>query len=257
MAAHENIRQLIQEGRIPEAEGLQLLEAYETTEARDRVIREELRRLRTARRQMGIWGIVSVGLLLIGLAWLVMSTVVVPDGRSLPTPRAAQTIQTLLGQDLDQQIEQLEHALRQPGTAIEYRLLGMAYEQRYQRSKSDMDRQRAAQALARAERLERRSPMKGNPGVFGALFVLVIITAVVLWIMAMYNGVAKADERVNERWAQVETVLQRRLDLVPQLVETVKGYATHERETIIAVTGGASQGIGHPAGHERHGPEER
>ena len=89
--------------------------------------------------------------------------------------------------------------------------------------------------------------MRGNvngSGVFGMVFVLVILTAVGLWIMMLYNGLTKNDERVNERWAQVETVLQRRLDLVPQLVETVKGYAKHEQQTLLAVTEARAKALG-------------
>lgn len=86
--------------------------------------------------------------------------------------------------------------------------------------------------------------MRGNASIFGLLFVLVVVTGVVIWIMLLYNGVAKSDERVNERWAQVETVLQRRLDLIPQLVETVKGYAAHERETLLAVIEARAKALG-------------
>lgn len=78
--------------------------------------------------------------------------------------------------------------------------------------------------------------MKGSSSVFGILFVLLISTVVAVSIMLMYNSLARRDEGVNERWAQVETVLQRRLDLIPPLVETVQGYAAHERQTLLAVT---------------------
>lgn len=52
---------------------------------------------------------------------------------------------------------------------------------------------------------------------------------------SVYNSLVKAEEQVSEAWSQVENVYQRRLDLVPNLVETVKGYAMHERETLKAV----------------------
>ena len=63
--------------------------------------------------------------------------------------------------------------------------------------------------------------------------LLVLIGAVVLvglWLVAGYNGFVRREQEVSGAWAQVENVLQRRFDLVPNLVETVKGYAKHEKE---------------------------
>jgi LemA protein len=72
------------------------------------------------------------------------------------------------------------------------------------------------------------------------LIVLVVLVVLVLslggWVRGMYNGLVAADEGVKAGWAQVENQLQRRYDLIPNLVETVKGYAAHERETLEAVT---------------------
>lgn len=69
--------------------------------------------------------------------------------------------------------------------------------------------------------------------------VLVVIVAVVLvlffWIKGMYNSMVRMDEGVSSAWAQVENVYQRRADLVPNLVATVKGYAEHESSTLEAV----------------------
>jgi LemA protein len=54
--------------------------------------------------------------------------------------------------------------------------------------------------------------------------------------MGMYNGIVTQDEECNKAWANVETVLQRRFDLIPNLVNTVKGYAEHEKGTLEEVT---------------------
>jgi LemA protein len=77
---------------------------------------------------------------------------------------------------------------------------------------------------------------KGLKYGIGCLVVIVIIAIVIGGMFyRTYNKLVVMDEDVNNAWAQVQTVLQRRMDLIPNLVETVKGYATHERETLEAV----------------------
>jgi len=68
---------------------------------------------------------------------------------------------------------------------------------------------------------------------------IILIAAVVLFlasIVSKYNGFVTQEEAVKTAWSQVENVYQRRADLIPNLVATVKGYAEHEQETFIAVT---------------------
>ncbi|MFA4844816.1 MAG: LemA family protein [Candidatus Margulisiibacteriota bacterium] len=60
--------------------------------------------------------------------------------------------------------------------------------------------------------------------------ILVVVLVGGMWLVGLYNGLVGKDQNVKTNWAQVETQLQRRYDLVPNLVETVKGYATHEKE---------------------------
>ena len=80
--------------------------------------------------------------------------------------------------------------------------------------------------------------MKKNKG---WIIAGVVILALVLWGVSGYNSLVGMDEEVNGRWANVETQYQRRSDLLPNLVSTVKGYAAHEKSTLEAVMAARSQ----------------
>ena len=66
--------------------------------------------------------------------------------------------------------------------------------------------------------------------------VLGVLAVLLLWAIATYNGLVKARNKVDEAWSGVDVQLKRRHDLVPNLVETVQGYAAHERATLQLVT---------------------
>ncbi len=68
------------------------------------------------------------------------------------------------------------------------------------------------------------------------MIAIAVIAVVVLWFVSTRNHLVTLDETVKQEWAQVENVYQRRLDLIPNLVASVKGYAAHEQDTLIAVT---------------------
>jgi LemA protein len=69
-----------------------------------------------------------------------------------------------------------------------------------------------------------------------ALVVIVIIAVVVgLWIITTYNGLVRRRNAVSNAWSQIEVQLKRRYDLIPNLIETVRGYATHERQTFDSI----------------------
>lgn len=66
--------------------------------------------------------------------------------------------------------------------------------------------------------------------------LIVVAVVVLLWVIATYNGLIRIRNEVNNSWAQIDVQLKRRHDLIPNLVETVKGYMKHEREVLQNVT---------------------
>lgn len=80
--------------------------------------------------------------------------------------------------------------------------------------------------------------MKKNKGL---IITVVVIALVAIWGISSYNGLVSMDENVSNQWANVETQYQRRSDLIPNLVNTVKGYAKYESETLESVMAARSQ----------------
>jgi len=68
------------------------------------------------------------------------------------------------------------------------------------------------------------------------IVIIVLLVLLALFVVWLYNNLVRQRNRVDNAWAQIEVQLKRRWDLIPNLVETVKGYAAHERETFEAVT---------------------
>ena len=68
------------------------------------------------------------------------------------------------------------------------------------------------------------------------LVILGIVVAIVIWVIAKYNQLVGLRNRIENAWSQIDVQLRRRYDLIPNLVETVKGYATHEKEVFQQVT---------------------
>ena len=68
------------------------------------------------------------------------------------------------------------------------------------------------------------------------LIVLAIIVLLIIWIISMYNGLVKLKIKVDNSWSDIRVYLKKRFDLIPNLVNTVKGYAAHESQTFEKVT---------------------
>jgi LemA protein len=71
---------------------------------------------------------------------------------------------------------------------------------------------------------------------WAVIVVIVVVVLLVGWAILAYNGLVSKRNRVDNAWSQIDVQLKRRHDLIPNLVETVKGYAAHERQTLDSVT---------------------
>ncbi|MEA2113653.1 MAG: LemA family protein [Patescibacteria group bacterium] len=74
--------------------------------------------------------------------------------------------------------------------------------------------------------------------------IIVLVAVVILWPIAIYNGLVKLRNRTDEAWSDIDVQLKRRYNLIPNLIETVKGYAKHERELFEKVTRARTAAMG-------------
>jgi len=87
------------------------------------------------------------------------------------------------------------------------------------------------------------------------MVVIVIVIVIVLWLVFAYNGLVRLRNRAREAWADIDVQLKRRYDLIPNLVETVKGYAAHEKSVFEEVTEARARAMG-AAPKDKSGAED-
>jgi LemA protein len=78
------------------------------------------------------------------------------------------------------------------------------------------------------------------------IIVIIVVVILVGYVIVAYNGLVRAKNQIENAWSQIDVQLKRRIDLIPNLVETVKGYAAHERETLEAVVAARNAAIAAP-----------
>jgi LemA protein len=88
-----------------------------------------------------------------------------------------------------------------------------------------------------------------------AFWIVLIILAIIFWLVLTYNSLVSLRNRAKEAWSDIEVQLKRRYDLIPNLVETVKGYAVHEKDVLERVTQARNLAIGAKTMKERRDAE--
>jgi LemA protein len=87
------------------------------------------------------------------------------------------------------------------------------------------------------------------------IYIWIILAVIVVWIVLIYNGLVRLRNRAREAWSDIDVQLKRRYDLIPNLVETVKGYAAHEKQVFENVTVARSQAM-QATGRAKAGAED-
>lgn len=87
------------------------------------------------------------------------------------------------------------------------------------------------------------------------LILIIILVVIALWVMGTYNGLITLKNRVDEAWSDIDVQLKRRYDLIPNLINTVKGYATHEKEVFEKVTEARTMAMNAGTTEEKAGAE--
>ncbi len=87
-------------------------------------------------------------------------------------------------------------------------------------------------------------------------YILIILGVIVVWIVFAYNGLVTLRNRAQEAWADIEVQLKRRYDLIPNLVNTVKGYAIHEKKVFDDVTNARANAINSQGANKNHAANE-
>lgn len=90
-----------------------------------------------------------------------------------------------------------------------------------------------------------------------ALIFLAVVVLFFLYSISIYNNLVKLKNLVQEAWSSIDVMLKKRHDLIPNLIETVKGYATHERETLDSVTRARVQAMGAQSVEEKEAAEKK
>lgn len=98
-------------------------------------------------------------------------------------------------------------------------------------------------AVGRAAPTRRVGECEKGATVVAVIIVIVLVVLIVGFVWLTYNGIVRAKNQVDNGWSQIDVQLKRRADLIPNLVETVKGYAAHEAGTFEAVIAARSQSV--------------
>lgn len=241
----EKIKQLIHEGKINSEQATLLLNALkESEERKEKIFRQVLSQKK--KREQGIWGVLSIWivavLVFIGFS-VYLGGIKSKLGRDVykALDYFNQASTYMEKEEYGEAIKYCKKAIKEaPRFSLGYSLMGANYRLLYEKTGDSSLKEEELTAFKKANEfkndLNRRSKMNNIGILFAFVFLILVLGSISVIVLLLYNSLVRREEQVNEAWAQVGTLYQRKLDLIPALLEAVKNYAQHEKDTLQAVT---------------------
>jgi LemA protein len=244
MEDREKIKQMLKEGKINSDQATLLIQALKESEQRKAKIFQQVAAQKN-RREQRAYGFLTwwLGLILASICLLMIigSTQRLDRNVKKALLEFHQANVHLEKEEYTQALEYLHKGIQKaPHFPLGYSLSGLTYRIIFEKIGDSTYQQKSEQAFKKAVELTadgRRREMMGSTGFIFLFIVFVLILSVVsIVLLAIYNILVKREERVYEAWAQIAALHQRKVDLIPALLETVKKATSHEKETLETIT---------------------
>jgi LemA protein len=244
MEDRERIRQMLKEGKINSDQATLLIQALKESEQRKEKMFQQIAGQKN-RRERKVYGFLTWWLGLVFVSVCILIFIGSKQWLSRDIHKALnefyQASVYLEKEDYTPAIEHLNKGIKKaPQFFLGYSLSGLTYRVLLEKTNDQTYQEKSIQALKKAVQLKddgRRNSTMGTTGlVFLLIFFILIFSVTSIILFILYNILVKREEGANEAWAQAATQYQRKVDLIPALLEAVKNYASHENGTLEAVT---------------------
>ena len=237
----EKIKKMMLEGKINSEEAKLLLKALDESERKkERIFKEVLnhrrKREKTLLKILGVWFLFFF--LVVSFPFYLRKLQSSKYSLSLEALEYFQKTNHFLKEgDYLKAAKFCRKGIEKFPTSLGYSLLGVIYELVYKETKNDIFKEKARAVFDKAEKL--RINIKGGEKMRAILFLfillIIILSFIGLGVLLFYNLLVKREEKANKSFADIQAQYQKKLDLVPVLLEAVKNYATYEKETQLQV----------------------
>ena len=242
----EKIKKMLLEGKINSDEAKLLLRALnESEKKKERIFKEILDYKK--KREKKIW-IILGGWVLILLLIITPFFIYSIGTKDFSLKISSSTLDYfqranfyLQQEDYRKAIEFCKKGIEEsPQFSLGYSLLGASYQLLYKETNNEIFKNKAKEVFEKAERIKKEIPKRRQEMKMGLLFMSILLIVVLsflsILLLLFYNLLVRREEKANKSFADIQAQYQKKLDLVPVLLEAVKNYAAHEKETQLQVT---------------------